>query len=161
VVPRKPRESTPSKSTIFVANLPFSVEDAELQTIFAEKFKVVSAHVVKKRNGRSKGFGFVEFEDEDNQQSALTAFEGFVVKDRPLNVKVALTSLDNDEEKDDATSSTSTGGADDQPAAGGEHKAQEGGAPEAKAAEEPKAKEAETSKPAEPVVKTETETKGQ
>lgn len=85
---QKPRN--PSKTTLFVANLPFSVDDAGLKQIF-EGFPVKSAHVVIKRNGRSKGFGFVELENEDAQVKARDAIDQKVVSERPLIVKIALT----------------------------------------------------------------------
>jgi len=69
--PKKQQERVPSSTTLFVANLPFSVDDKELAEIFSKDSKVVSAHVVKKRNTRSKGFGFVVFENEADQQAAL------------------------------------------------------------------------------------------
>jgi RNA recognition motif-containing protein len=83
---RGPR--TPSATTLFVANLPFSVDDAGLRDLFKD-FAPVSAHVVIKRNGRSKGFGFVEFRGSDDQQKALTATDGKDVQGRPLIVRVA------------------------------------------------------------------------
>jgi RNA recognition motif-containing protein len=87
-VDQKPRN--PSKTTLFVANLPFAVDDAGLKQIF-EGFAVKSAHVVIKRNGRSKGFGFVELETEDAQIKARDAIDNKVVSERPLIVKIALT----------------------------------------------------------------------
>jgi RNA recognition motif-containing protein len=71
-----------------VANLPFAVDDAELTNIFKE-FNPVSAHVVVKRNGRSKGFGFVEFKTADEQQKALGAVDKKEVQGRALVVRVA------------------------------------------------------------------------
>jgi RNA recognition motif-containing protein len=96
--PRAPRQAepksnvsrTPSKTTLFVANLPFSVDDAGLTEIFKEH-NVAKAHVVRKRNNRSKGFGFVEFSNDADQQKALSAIDKKVVEDRELIVKVALT----------------------------------------------------------------------
>jgi len=81
---------TPSKTTLFVANLPFALDDNGLNDLFKD-LKVTKAHVVKNRNGRSKGFGFVEFGNEDDQKSALTAAEKFEVDTRKLIVKIALT----------------------------------------------------------------------
>jgi len=46
---------------------------------------------VKKRSGRSKGFGFVEFDNEGDQQKALTALNNKQIEGRELVVKVALT----------------------------------------------------------------------
>jgi len=54
--------------------------------------KISTAHVVKNRNGRSKGFGFVEFENEAAQKSGLDAMNKKVVDGRELIVKIALTS---------------------------------------------------------------------
>jgi len=48
---------------------------------------------VKKRTGRSKGFGFIEFDNESDQQKALAALNNKDVEGRPIAVKVALTEL--------------------------------------------------------------------
>jgi RNA recognition motif-containing protein len=85
--PQRPKEQ--SETTLFVANLPFAVTDAELSELFAG-LKVTKAHVVVKRNGKSKGFGFVEFANQEDQLAALKAKDGEVYQERPLNVKVAL-----------------------------------------------------------------------
>ena len=46
---------------LFVGNLPFDVNDADLSTVLAVAGKVVDAKViVNKKTGRSKGYGFVE-----------------------------------------------------------------------------------------------------
>jgi len=67
---RPPQERILSKTAVFVANLPFSVDDAELGKIF-ENFRVKSAHVVRTRTQRSRGYGFVEFETEAEQLEAI------------------------------------------------------------------------------------------
>jgi RNA recognition motif-containing protein len=85
-------DRTPSKTTLFVANLPFSMDDDAFGKVFKDAalaFK--SAHVVKKRSGRSKGFGFVEFENEKDQLKALAEVNKKVVDTRELVVKIALT----------------------------------------------------------------------
>jgi len=65
-----PKEKLPSKTTLFVANLPFSVDDEQLKAIFADT-NLKDAHVVHTRNGRSRGYGFVEFHNETDQLDAL------------------------------------------------------------------------------------------
>jgi RNA recognition motif-containing protein len=90
--PRPPRPSQPkipSETTLFVANLPFSVDDAELAELFSG-LNVTKTHVVTKRNHKSKGFGFVEFANQGDQLAALKAKDGQVFKERLLTVKVAL-----------------------------------------------------------------------
>jgi len=88
-------QRAPSQTVLFVANLPFTVDDPKLSEIF-KGLKIKSAHVVRKKNGRSKGFGFVEFEDEADQQAALQAVDKKMVEERELIVKVALTENKND-----------------------------------------------------------------
>jgi len=85
---RAPRTASPN--TLFVANLPFSVDDTGLSEIFAG-LNLKSAHVVRKRNNRSKGFGFVEFNNADDQAKALQAVDKKKVQERELIVKAALT----------------------------------------------------------------------
>jgi len=62
-------EKVESQTTIFVANLPFDVDDEQLITLFEKCGAIKTAHVVKNR-GKSKGYGFVEFEDNEGQKSA-------------------------------------------------------------------------------------------
>jgi len=81
---------TPSKTTLFVANLPFAIDDPGLSDVFKD-LKITKAHVVRLRNGRSKGFGFVEFENEEDQKAALVVAEKFEVDGRKLIVNIALT----------------------------------------------------------------------
>jgi len=92
---RKPEESTQreeSKTTLFVANLPFALDDEGFAQVVSELgVKPKTAHVVKKRNGRSKGYGFVEFENEADQKKALDGLNKKVVDSRELSVKIALT----------------------------------------------------------------------
>lgn len=96
---RKPRvasdvERTPSKTTLFVANLPFALTDETFGDILKESnlaFK--QAHVVKKYNGRSKGYGFIEFNAEEDQLKALEALNKKEVETRELSVKIAFTEL--------------------------------------------------------------------
>jgi len=83
-----------STSTIYVSNLPFSVDDAQLARIF-KKYQVKTSHVVQSLSGRSRGFGFVEFETEEDQNLAVQEMDNVEVKgsdDKPRNiaVKVAL-----------------------------------------------------------------------
>ncbi|KXJ85648.1 RRM domain RNA-binding protein, partial [Microdochium bolleyi] len=53
-------------------NLSWSVDDGALQEAFSAYGNVVKAHVLKDREtGRSRGFGFVEFEDETAAENAI------------------------------------------------------------------------------------------
>jgi len=71
-----------------------------LSDVFKE-FNLKSAHVVKRQNGRSKGFGFVEFNTQEDQQAALNAVTANKksVEGRDLIVRVALNSAEGQGEK--------------------------------------------------------------
>jgi RNA recognition motif-containing protein len=87
----QPDTRVPSKTTLFVANLPFALDNDSFAKIFNDdSLKFKTAHVVTKRNGRSKGFGFAEFDTEEDQKKALTALNGKKIQERELSVKIAL-----------------------------------------------------------------------
>ena len=75
---------------LFVAGLPFDVDDQELQEIFEAYGTVGSAKVITDREtGKSRGFGFVEFPTDTEAQAAITALNGATLEGRELAVKVA------------------------------------------------------------------------
>ncbi|KAF8976020.1 hypothetical protein BGZ46_008646 [Entomortierella lignicola] len=92
----------PSKTTVFVANLPFSLEDDGLKELFAD-FKVTSAHVVRRKaSGRSKGFGFVELADEAEQLNVLEKMKDAKADGRDLVIKIALSEEQISEKEEEA-----------------------------------------------------------
>ena len=75
---------------LFVGGLPFATTDEELQAAFAAHGAVASAVVVKDRDtGRSKGFGFVEFENDDEGKAAEKALNGSDMGGRSITVNEA------------------------------------------------------------------------
>ncbi len=75
---------------VFVGGLPFSTTDDELRELFAAHGKVASANVVRDReSGRSKGFGFVEFEDTEEGKAAEKALNGSDLGGRTISVAEA------------------------------------------------------------------------
>jgi len=79
----------PSKTTLFVGNLPFNVIDQDLYNIFSS-YKVEKAHVVRRFNGASRGFGFVTLASEEEQENALKNLSEVWCDDRKLIVRQAL-----------------------------------------------------------------------
>lgn len=74
---------------IYVGNLPWSMDDASLEELFAEHGAVTMANVVMDREtGRSRGFGFVEMGD-DEARSAIAALNDKEVRSRRLRVSQA------------------------------------------------------------------------
>ena len=75
---------------LFVGNLPYTVANTDLLDMFAKHGKVVSANVIiDKYSGRSKGFGFVEMEDDNEADAAIAAMNGTDIEGRKLTVNVA------------------------------------------------------------------------
>ena len=75
---------------IYVGNLSFRTDDEELREIFAEFGDVSSAKVVIDREtDRSRGFGFVEMDNDDEAKAAIEALDGAEVGGRNLRVNEA------------------------------------------------------------------------
>lgn len=81
-------EAEQSKTLLFVANLPFNVDNQSLRDIFKD-FAVKSAKVMTMRNGRSKGFGFVQLESEAEMARVLDDFDHVEVDGRQLVIRIA------------------------------------------------------------------------
>jgi cold-inducible RNA-binding protein len=88
---------------LFVGNLPFEVNDADLSTVLSVAGKVVEAKVIiNKKTGRSKGYGFVEMETEELALEAVKKFEGATLNERPLTVQVATPKQEAQAKTDEA-----------------------------------------------------------
>jgi RNA recognition motif-containing protein len=75
---------------LFVGGLSWNTDDSQLNEAFARFGKVASAKVITDRDtGRSRGFGFVEFESGDDAQSALQAMDGHELDGRTIKVDFA------------------------------------------------------------------------
>ncbi len=72
---------------IYVGNLPYAIDDDQLQELFEEYGSVTSARVIiDKFSGQSKGFGFVEMSDDQEAQQAIDALNDFDYMGRKLRV---------------------------------------------------------------------------
>lgn len=75
---------------LFIGKLSFNTTDQSLQALFAKYGKVVSARVATDRDsGKSKGFGFVEMENDDDAKKAIAELDGKTFEDRDIVVNVA------------------------------------------------------------------------
>ena len=72
---------------IYVGNLSWSMTDDDLSSLFSQYGTVTSAKILKEKNtGRSKGFGFVEMEDEEAAKTAIATLNESEVQGRKLIV---------------------------------------------------------------------------
>lgn len=75
---------------LFVAGLPYDLDDAELEEIFEKFGKVNSAKVVMdKDTGKSKGFGFVDMAIDSEARDAIEHLNDISLGKKPLVVKQA------------------------------------------------------------------------
>jgi len=76
---------------LFVGNLDFSINQDKLQEIFTPYGQIVSVNVVMdKFSGRSKGFGFVEFEKDEDAMKAVAELNNSEQVGRNIAVKEAI-----------------------------------------------------------------------
>ena len=77
-------------SKLYVGNLSFDTTDQELEQAFSKHGEIASATVVRDRStDRSRGFGFVEFAQEADAQTAKEAMNGKELGGRALKVDEA------------------------------------------------------------------------
>ncbi|MGE0759238.1 MAG: RNA recognition motif domain-containing protein [Pirellulaceae bacterium] len=75
---------------LYVGNLPWSTSSSDLQALFEPFGAVRSAEVIMDRvTGRSRGFGFVEMDNDDAMNSAVEALNGKDMNGRPMVVNEA------------------------------------------------------------------------
>ncbi|MDR3235215.1 MAG: RNA-binding protein [Prevotellaceae bacterium] len=75
---------------IYISNLSYGVNDADLQQLFAEYGEITSAKVITdKYTGRSRGFGFVEMPDDEAAQKAIDGLNQAEFDGKVISVNVA------------------------------------------------------------------------
>lgn len=85
---------------IYVGNLSWSMTDDDLMNLFTEHGAVTSAKILKdKMSGRSKGFGFVEMEDDEAAKAAIAALNEMEVQGRKLIVNESQPRAEGDRPK--------------------------------------------------------------
>jgi RNA recognition motif-containing protein len=75
---------------IYVGNLPFSVDDEQLRELFKTYGEIEEVTIIKDRfSGRSKGFGFVTFKEDESAKKAISEMNEKEVEGRNLKVNEA------------------------------------------------------------------------
>ena len=75
---------------IFVGNLDFNASEEGVRSLFERHGQVNSARIMTDREtGRSRGFAFVEMENEGEADQAIAALNGYTLDGRALNVNEA------------------------------------------------------------------------
>jgi len=75
---------------IYVGNLPYSTQEAELREAFERFGRVDSVHIIMDREtNRSRGYGFVEMSNDSEANAAIEGLNGSDMNGRPLRVNEA------------------------------------------------------------------------
>ena len=81
---------------IYVGNLNYRVEESDLTQLFEEYGKVESVNLISdKYSGRSKGFGFVTMDNNEDGQKAVDALNGISCQERDIVVNEARPKKEN------------------------------------------------------------------
>ena len=81
---------------IYVGNLNFKVNESDLEEIFEDYGAVDSSKVIiDKFTGKSKGFGFVTMENQDEAKKAIEELDGAEYEDRTMVVNEARPKKNN------------------------------------------------------------------
>ncbi|XP_057438216.1 polyadenylate-binding protein 7 [Lotus japonicus] len=71
---------------VFVKNLAESVDSSGLEEIFKKYGNILSSKVVMADDGKSKGYGFVQFESEESANAAIEKLNGSTINDKQIYV---------------------------------------------------------------------------
>ncbi|KAG5248300.1 polyadenylate-binding protein [Salix suchowensis] len=71
---------------LFVKNLDVSVDNSKLQHIFSKYGKIVSCKVAVTPEGKSKGYGYVQFESKESSNDAIQKVNGTIVEGKEIYV---------------------------------------------------------------------------
>ncbi len=81
---------------IYVGNLDFKVDENDLEGIFEEYGTVSSSKIITdKFSGKSKGFGFVTMEHQDEANKAIKELNGATLENRVMVVNEAKPKRNN------------------------------------------------------------------
>ncbi len=82
---------------LYIGNLDYSVKEEQLQKLFEEFGEVTSSKIITdKFTGRSKGFGFVEMQNDSEAKAAISALNGKMINNREISVNEARPKNEND-----------------------------------------------------------------
>ena len=82
------RKLGPAGSNLFLFHLPNNMKDSELYNLFRRFGYIYSTRVMTEKNGKSKGIGFVSFDNPKSAQEAIEEMNGFEVRGKRLKVEL-------------------------------------------------------------------------
>lgn len=73
-------------------NLAESIDSAGLEDMFKKYGNILSSKVVMSEDGKSKGYGFVQFEAEESANTAIEKLNGSTIDDKQMYVNACILS---------------------------------------------------------------------
>lgn len=73
-------------------NLAESIDSAGLEDMFKKYGNILSSKVVMSEDGKSKGYGFVQFETEESANTAIEKLNGSTIDDKQMYVNACILS---------------------------------------------------------------------
>ncbi|XP_050910491.1 polyadenylate-binding protein 7 isoform X2 [Lathyrus oleraceus] len=83
---RDPDARKSSIGNVFVKNLAESIDNSGLEYMFKKYGNILSSKVVMSEDGKSKGYGFVQFETEESANTAIEKLNGSTIHDKQIYV---------------------------------------------------------------------------
>ncbi|KAJ8486103.1 hypothetical protein OPV22_018588 [Ensete ventricosum] len=83
---RDPSNRRSGAANIFIKNLDKPIGNKDLHGIFSSFGNILSCKVATDASGQSKGYGFVQFDQEEAAQNAINKLNGMLVNDKPVFV---------------------------------------------------------------------------
>lgn len=83
---RDPSIRKSGHGNVFIKNLDSSIDNKALHDTFAAFGSVLSSKVAVEFNGQSKGYGFVQFDNEESAQNAIKQLNGMLINDKKVYV---------------------------------------------------------------------------
>lgn len=87
---KKAKTEADEPATLFVGRLSWNIDDDWLKSEFEPLGGVTGARVMMERStGKSRGYGYVDFETKEAAQNALDQFQGREIDGRPINLDMS------------------------------------------------------------------------
>ena len=83
------KENKPVSKRLFIGSLPYRFTEGQLLDIFISEGKIISLKIVNNRWGKSRGMGYVEFENLEDAIRAKEKYHNYIIGDRSIIVDYA------------------------------------------------------------------------